>query len=207
MDSGVIWLIATFVDGRAFPMFGLLFGYGVAQIVRRQDAAGGGRCGACCGGAASCSSLGFLHSVLLYAGDILRAYGLLLFLGFWMVRWKDHWLLLSALVLLLLARHRATPRRLSNEAPEAMMLPADLGEFSSSGVEVSWFVTLVGPLGFPPVRCRGVGGTTSGPGTAGGTPHIVGARRRPRDPRGGARRAAGLTHAGRRDARRSRRWN
>ena len=27
------WLIVTFVDGRAFPLFGLLFGYGVAQVV------------------------------------------------------------------------------------------------------------------------------------------------------------------------------
>jgi uncharacterized membrane protein YeiB len=32
----VTWAIATFVDGRAFPMFGLLFGYGVAHIVSRQ---------------------------------------------------------------------------------------------------------------------------------------------------------------------------
>ena len=36
----MIWLLATFVDGRAFPMFGLLFGYGVAQIVRRHEALG-----------------------------------------------------------------------------------------------------------------------------------------------------------------------
>ncbi len=36
LDRVVIWLIATFVDGRSFPLFGLLFGYGVAQIVRRQ---------------------------------------------------------------------------------------------------------------------------------------------------------------------------
>src|SRR5690349_4354934 len=33
VDSAVTWLISTFVDGRAFPMFGVLFGYGVAQIV------------------------------------------------------------------------------------------------------------------------------------------------------------------------------
>ena len=33
-------LISTFVDGRAFPLFGLLFGYGVAQIVRRHASAG-----------------------------------------------------------------------------------------------------------------------------------------------------------------------
>ena len=36
VDAAVTWLISTFVDGRAFPMFGLLFGYGVAQIVSRQ---------------------------------------------------------------------------------------------------------------------------------------------------------------------------
>lgn len=40
LDSAVTWLIATFVDGRAFPMFGLLFGYGVAQLVRRHEALG-----------------------------------------------------------------------------------------------------------------------------------------------------------------------
>lgn len=40
VDSAVIWFIATFVDGRAFPMFGVLFGYGVAQIARRQEGLG-----------------------------------------------------------------------------------------------------------------------------------------------------------------------
>src|SRR5918998_5202295 len=37
LDSAVTWLIATFVDGRAFPMFGLLFGYGAAVIVGRNE--------------------------------------------------------------------------------------------------------------------------------------------------------------------------
>ena len=36
VDRVVTWTLATFVDGRAFPMFGLLFGYGVAHIVSRQ---------------------------------------------------------------------------------------------------------------------------------------------------------------------------
>ncbi len=36
VDDAVVWLLSTFVDGRAFPMFGLLFGYGVARIVQRQ---------------------------------------------------------------------------------------------------------------------------------------------------------------------------
>ena len=38
LDSAVAWLIAMFVDGRAFPMFALLFGYGVAQVTRRHAA-------------------------------------------------------------------------------------------------------------------------------------------------------------------------
>ncbi|GEP33249.1 hypothetical protein NSZ01_10170 [Nocardioides szechwanensis] len=38
LDDAATWAISTFVDGRAFPMFGLLFGYGVAQIVRRCSA-------------------------------------------------------------------------------------------------------------------------------------------------------------------------
>ena len=46
--------LATFVDGRAFPMFGLLFGYGVAQIVRRQETSDRRPCGDCSGAAAWC---------------------------------------------------------------------------------------------------------------------------------------------------------
>ena len=37
LDRGVTWLLATFVDGRAFPMFALLFGYGVARIAARRS--------------------------------------------------------------------------------------------------------------------------------------------------------------------------
>jgi uncharacterized protein len=35
-DRALIWLLTTLVDGRAFPMFGLLFGYGVARIAHRH---------------------------------------------------------------------------------------------------------------------------------------------------------------------------
>lgn len=86
-------------------MFGLLFGYGVAQIVRRQTEAG-----------SSWRSvrrllwrrslvlvvLGFLHAMLLYVGDILAAYGVLLFIGVWALRWKDRTLLVVALLFFVL---------------------------------------------------------------------------------------------------------
>ena len=104
LDQAVTWLIATFVDGRAFPMFGLLFGYGVAQIVRRQTEAGATRRSVrmlLWRRSLVLVVLGFLHAMLLYVGDILAAYGVLLFIGVWALRWKDRTLLIVAAVFLL----------------------------------------------------------------------------------------------------------
>ncbi|MGW8378557.1 DUF418 domain-containing protein [Streptomyces sp. ODS28] len=87
------------VDGRALPMFAALFGYGLVQIVRRQEASGREwphirrilrrrgwwmiAFGAC-------------HALLLFSGDILGAYGLvgLLLAGF--VRRSDRAVLRAA---------------------------------------------------------------------------------------------------------------
>lgn len=97
LDSAVTWLISTFVDGRAFPMFGLLFGYGVAHIARRNEDLGARAVRRLLWRRSLVLiAVGFLHAVLLYAGDILTAYGVLLLLGAWMVRWKDGWLLAIA---------------------------------------------------------------------------------------------------------------
>ncbi|MFH9331343.1 hypothetical protein ACH4KU_20430 [Streptomyces althioticus] len=90
LDSAATWLIATFVDGRAFPMFGLLFGYGVAHMARRRsDAAPRSVRRLLWRRSLALVVIGSLHGLLLYAGDILAAYGVLLFLGAWTVRWKD----------------------------------------------------------------------------------------------------------------------
>jgi uncharacterized protein len=67
------------VHARAYPMFALLFGYGVVQLATRQRAAGAS--------AAQVRRIllrrngwlvvfGFLHAALLYSGDFLGAYGL-----------------------------------------------------------------------------------------------------------------------------------
>lgn len=70
----------TFVHARAYPMFAIMFGYGLVQLARRQDAAGG------TSGAARSVLLrrntwlvvfGAAHGILLYAGDFLGAYGIL----------------------------------------------------------------------------------------------------------------------------------
>ena len=63
------------VDSRGYPMFAALFGYGLAQLLRRRGADDAtarlrrrGRW---------LVAFGFFHSLLLFYGDILGAYGLL----------------------------------------------------------------------------------------------------------------------------------
>lgn len=68
-----------FVDGRSYPMFAFLFGYGMVQLMRRQQARGGEWL--------SVRKLlrrrgwwmllfGLVHGVLLFSGDILGSYAL-----------------------------------------------------------------------------------------------------------------------------------
>ncbi|MFC9115965.1 hypothetical protein ACFTWN_21805 [Streptomyces sp. NPDC057092] len=71
VDSAVTWLISTFVDGRAFPMFGLLFGYGVARIVSRQeDSTPRSVRRLLWRRSLALVVIGSLHALLLYVGDM-----------------------------------------------------------------------------------------------------------------------------------------
>ncbi|MGJ7441087.1 DUF418 domain-containing protein [Aquipuribacter sp. MA13-6] len=101
-DRAVTWLLMTFVDGRAYPLFGLLFGYGMVQLAQRQERAGSS--------VSATKALlrrrsrwlllfGLLHALLLFSGDILGAYGLLgLVLAGMAVTASDRRLLVGAAV-------------------------------------------------------------------------------------------------------------
>jgi uncharacterized membrane protein YeiB len=80
VDRVVTGLQLLLVDGRAYPLFGLLFGYGIGQLATRRAGAGlpeaavvrtvrrrGGWLVA----------IGAAHAVLLWSGDIVGAYGLI----------------------------------------------------------------------------------------------------------------------------------
>jgi len=79
-DAVVAGLQMVLVDGRAYPLFGLLLGYGLGQLAARSAAAGSepsavvrlirrrGRW---------LVAIGVAHVVLLWSGDIVAAYGLL----------------------------------------------------------------------------------------------------------------------------------
>ncbi|MGC5616235.1 DUF418 domain-containing protein [Georgenia sp. Z1491] len=83
LDDVVAAFQLVLVDGRAYPLFGLLFGYGVWQLAsRRLD-----------DGASAATVVGILrrrsvvlvgigaaHGILFFPGEILAAYGLLLLL-------------------------------------------------------------------------------------------------------------------------------
>jgi uncharacterized protein len=149
LDRAVSWLIATFVDGRSFPMFGLLFGYGVAQIVRRQTGPPRATRRLLRRRSLALIALGLLDGFLFYVGDILAMYGVLLLLGAWVVRLRDRWLLLMAVPFLVLnALPGAGSLATSAEPPDRSMLPPDLlTQLADRGFVVA-YIALLGPIGF-----------------------------------------------------------
>lgn len=149
LDRVVIWLIATFVDGRSFPLFGLLFGYGVAQLVRRQTGPPRETRHLLWRRGLVLIGLGVVDGFLFYVGDILSMYGVLLLIGAWFVRLRDRWILLIAVVLLVLnALPSAMSLATSSDPPDRSMLPPDLlTQLADRGPAVV-FVALLGPLGF-----------------------------------------------------------
>jgi uncharacterized protein len=149
IDRTVTWLIATFVDGRAFPMFGLLFGYGVAQIVRRQTGTAWATRFLLWRRSLVLVVLGLLHATLLYVGDILGAYGVLLFLGVWALRWKDRWLLIVAVLFLALtALPSNTSLSVNADPPDPSMLPPDFATQVVERLQVTPWIAFLGPIGF-----------------------------------------------------------
>jgi uncharacterized protein len=128
LDATVACVVTTLVDGRAFPLFGVLFGYGVVQLVRRQQDAGGPwrtvrrlvrrR-------SLWMMVIGFLHCVLLYVGDIVAAYGLLALLLVTAVRWKEWVLLTLAGAVFVVLSLPGDPDASLRGGPDPTMLPPD----------------------------------------------------------------------------------
>ncbi|MFD2083305.1 DUF418 domain-containing protein [Actinopolymorpha cephalotaxi] len=101
-DRLVTFATTAFVDGRAYPMFAALLGYGVVSIVRRQLGAGTTH-------AAlrrllrrrhlALLGIGLVHAVALLSGDVLGAYGLAGLVILTLLAMSNGRLLLTAAVL------------------------------------------------------------------------------------------------------------
>ncbi|TNH29927.1 DUF418 domain-containing protein [Micromonospora orduensis] len=79
IDRGLNFLLFELVHARGYPVFAVMFGYGLVQLARRQDASG-----ATPRQVRSVLlrrnlwlvAFGFAHAALLYYGDFLGAYGI-----------------------------------------------------------------------------------------------------------------------------------
>lgn len=73
-------LVVTMVDGRAYPLFAFLFGYGVIQLLNAQRSRGvdeEGRRRVLRRRAVGLLVIGFAHAMFFLPGDILGTYGIL----------------------------------------------------------------------------------------------------------------------------------
>ncbi|MEV6522261.1 DUF418 domain-containing protein [Longispora sp. NPDC051575] len=69
--------LLTFVDSRAYPVFAVMFGYGLVQLARRHSAAGADPRPVLLRRNAWLVGFGLAHATLLYFGDFLGAYGVI----------------------------------------------------------------------------------------------------------------------------------
>jgi uncharacterized membrane protein YeiB len=72
----VNFLITTLVGSRAYPVFAIMFGYGLVQMSRRLRAAGAGDRRILLRRNVALIGFGLAHATLLYFGDFLGAYGI-----------------------------------------------------------------------------------------------------------------------------------
>lgn len=127
VDRATTWVLTTFVDAHAYPLFGLLFGYGAAQLARRHAERGAKRVRRLLWRrAGTMIVVGSVHGILLFSGDVVAGYGVLLVFGAWIVFWRDGWLLGWAGVLFLLTASAALIP--TTDADVGPWLPGDPGE-------------------------------------------------------------------------------
>jgi uncharacterized membrane protein YeiB len=92
VDVAVQWLLTSFVDGRAAPLFGILFGYGLVQMTRRYTGLGGDPAQArrlIRRRGAWLIVFGIAHVILLYSGDVIGAYGAFAVMFAGVVSWSS----------------------------------------------------------------------------------------------------------------------
>ncbi|MBN9791733.1 MULTISPECIES: DUF418 domain-containing protein [unclassified Pseudonocardia] len=124
-DQIVVVFQMLFVDGRAYPLFAMLVGYGAVQSARGREP--GRAVGVLRRRGAWMIAIGALHGVLLFPADIVGAYGLLL--------------LLSAVVVV-----RASDRTLGAIAVIGLLIAGAVGATSGLPAGPAWpSMTATGP--------------------------------------------------------------
>lgn len=163
LDHAVAGTLATLVDGRAYPMFAALFGYGTVQILRRQELAGldwTSTRGLLRRRGTWLMVFGFCHATLLFSGDILGIYGLIGVVLVGIVRFDDKQLVRFAAIWLVVGAAfygiNTTP---TSSAENLEPLYAD--PLTGMGLRAGYYLFLL-VIGGLPVMCPYIIGVLAG---------------------------------------------
>ncbi|MEK3978363.1 DUF418 domain-containing protein [Psychrobacillus sp. FSL K6-2836] len=100
-DYETFKMIDIFVQGSVYPLFSMLFGYGLAMQFMKSEANGGAFSKFAVRRLSVLLLIGCIHAFLIWAGDILITYALAGFVLILMIRLKPIWLLLISIFLFL----------------------------------------------------------------------------------------------------------
>ncbi|MET0960670.1 MAG: DUF418 domain-containing protein [Psychrobacillus psychrotolerans] len=101
-DYETFKMIDIFVQGSVYPLFSMLFGYGLAMQFQKSMANGGPFAKFAVRRLTVLLIIGCIHAFLIWAGDILITYALAGFVLILMIRLKPIWLLLISIFLFLI---------------------------------------------------------------------------------------------------------
>ncbi|GAA5017690.1 DUF418 domain-containing protein [Actinopolymorpha pittospori] len=162
VDQLVTFVQMLFVDGRSYPMFAFLFGYGMVQLMRRQQERGNGWLtirGLLRRRGWWMLLFGLVHGVLLFSGDILGSYALaaLVFVGCLAAR--DRRIMRLAVLFLVIATAFGLTQGIPN--PEMGSLLPSMGQEEPLAAvvvrSVEWvFLTLANLLSVVPAVLLGI---------------------------------------------------
>ncbi|MGW5363168.1 DUF418 domain-containing protein [Actinopolymorpha pittospori] len=162
VDQLVTFVQMLFVDGRSYPMFAFLFGYGMVQLMRRQQERGNEWLtirGLLRRRGWWMLLFGLVHGVLLFSGDILGSYALaaLVFVGCLAAR--DRTILRLAVLFLVIATAFGLAQGIPN--PEMGSLLPSMGQEEPLAAvvvrSVEWvFLTLANMISVVPAVLLGI---------------------------------------------------
>ncbi len=149
-------VVALLADNRSYPLFALLYGYGITQILLREQAAGApwdAARGLLVRRNLWVLAFGAVHGVLLFFGDVLGTYGLLGLLLILLVRASGRLLAIVggisfALLVLAAAAEGATSLMAEvapGTSPMAFLSPGADSYLAATGLRaLEWGVSLLG---------------------------------------------------------------
>ncbi|WAB85116.1 DUF418 domain-containing protein [Microcella daejeonensis] len=149
-------VVALLADNRSYPLFALLYGYGITQILLREQAAGApwdAARGLLVRRNLWVLAFGAVHGVLLFFGDVLGTYGLLGLLLILLVRASGRvlaivgWISFALLVLLSAVEGAAgmTTETATGPSPFALLSPGADTYLAATGARaLEWVAGILG---------------------------------------------------------------